>query len=87
MSRSERLLRLLQTLGRHRRPVSAQTLVNEMTVSVRTLYRDIPTVKAQGAEIVGEPEVGYGLQPGFVLPPLMFRSDEVETRTGAEVGR
>ena len=78
MSRSERLLNLLQVLRRHRRPVSAQTLANEMTVSVRTLYRDISSLKAQGAEIEGEAGVGYVLRPGFVLPPLMFRSAEVE---------
>ena len=78
MSRSERLLKLLQALRRHRRPVSAQTLANEMTVSVRTLYRDISSLKAQGAEIEGEAGIGYVLRPGFVLPPLMFRSAEVE---------
>lgn len=78
MSRSERLLKLLQALRRHRRPVSAQALADELAVSVRTLYRDISSLKAQGAEIMGEPGIGYVLRPGFVLPPLMFRSDEVE---------
>ncbi|RYH70142.1 MAG: YafY family transcriptional regulator [Alcaligenaceae bacterium] len=78
MSRSERLLNLLQVLRRHRRPVSAQTLADEVTVSVRTLYRDIASLKAQGAEIEGEAGIGYVLRPGFVLPPLMFRSSEVE---------
>lgn len=78
MSRSERLLQLLQVLRRHRRPVSGQALADELTVSVRTLYRDIASLKAQGAEIDGEPGVGYVLRPGFVLPPLMFRSTEIE---------
>jgi predicted DNA-binding transcriptional regulator YafY len=78
MSRSERLLNLLQALRRHRRPVSAQTLAGELAVSVRTLYRDLASLRAQGAEIEGEPGVGYVLRPGFVLPPLMFRSAEIE---------
>jgi predicted DNA-binding transcriptional regulator YafY len=78
MSRSERLLGLLQVLRRHRRAVSAQTLSGEVGVSVRTLYRDIASLRAQGAEIEGEPGVGYLLRPGFVLPPLMFRSAELE---------
>lgn len=78
MSRSERLLQLLQVLRRHRRPVSGQALADELTVSVRTLYRDIASLKAQGAEIDGEPGVGYALRPGFVLPPLMFRPTEIE---------
>jgi predicted DNA-binding transcriptional regulator YafY len=78
MSRSERLLNLLQVLRRHRRPVSAQTLALETDVSVRTLYRDISSLRAQGAEIDGEPGVGYVLRPGFVLPPLMFGATEIE---------
>jgi len=78
MSRSERLLKLLEVLRRHRRPVSAQALADDTRVSVRTLYRDIASLRAQGAEIEGEPGLGYVLRPGFVLPPLMFRSVEIE---------
>ena len=45
---------------------------------MRTLYRDIATLQAQGADIAGEPGVGYVLRPGFILPPLMFSEDEIE---------
>ena len=72
MSRSERLLDLLQVLRRHRRPVSGGVLADEIGVSIRTLYRDIASLQAQGAAIEGEPGVGYVLKPGFLLPPLMF---------------
>lgn len=78
MSRSERLLKLLQVLRRHRRPVSAEKLADETMVSVRTLYRDIASLRAQGADIEGEPGLGYVLRPGFVLPPLMFGAVEIE---------
>ncbi len=78
MSRSERLLNLLQVLRRHRRPVSGQALAAETGVSIRTLYRDIASLQAQGAAIVGEPGVGYVMRPGFMLPPLMFRSEELD---------
>ena len=78
MSRSERLLELIQTLRRYRRPVSGQTLADETNVSLRTLYRDIATLQAQGADIEGEPGMGYILKPGFLLPPLMFSEDEIE---------
>ena len=47
-SRSERLLTLIQALRRHRRPVTAQQLATELSVSVRTIYRDIETLVAQG---------------------------------------
>ncbi len=78
MSRSERLFNLLQALRRFRRPVSGKALAQELGVSMRTLYRDIATLQAQGADIAGEPGVGYVLRPGFILPPLMFSEDEIE---------
>lgn len=78
MSRAERLLDLVQCLRRHRRPVSGQVLATELGVSLRTLYRDIATLQGQGADIEGEPGLGYVLRPGFMLPPLMFTEDEIE---------
>lgn len=78
MSRSQRLLDLIQALRRRRQPVSGQTLASELGVSLRTLYRDIATLQAQGASIEGEAGVGYVLRPGFLLPPLMFSEDEIE---------
>jgi predicted DNA-binding transcriptional regulator YafY len=78
MSRAERLLALIQILRRHRRPVSGAALAEEPGISLRTLYRDIQTLIAQGAHIDGEAGVGYVLRPGFMLPPLMFSEDEIE---------
>ncbi|MCB8823100.1 helix-turn-helix transcriptional regulator [Microvirga rosea] len=78
MSRSERLLDLIQVLRRHRMPVSGKSLADELGVSIRTLYRDIATLQAQGAGIEGEAGVGYILRPGFMLPPLMFSEEEIE---------
>jgi len=78
MSRSERLLDLLQSLRRHRRPVSGRALADELGVSLRTLYRDIGTLQGQGADIEGEAGLGYVLRGGFFLPPLMFEEDETD---------
>jgi predicted DNA-binding transcriptional regulator YafY len=78
MSRAQRLLDLIQILRRHRIPVAGTALADELSISLRTLYRDIETLKAQGAHIDGEPGVGYILRPGFMLPPLMFSEDEIE---------
>ncbi len=75
--RAQRLLDLIQVLRRHRRPVTGAALAEELGVSLRTLYRDIATLQAQGARIDGEPGVGYVLRPGFMLPPLMFSEDEI----------
>jgi predicted DNA-binding transcriptional regulator YafY len=78
LSRAERLLDLIQILRRHRRPVSGHALAGELRVSLRTLYRDIASLQAQGAGIEGEAGVGYILKPGFMLPPLMFTEEEIE---------
>ncbi len=78
MARTNRLLDLLQSLRRRRHPVSGQTLARELGVSIRTLYRDIAMLQAQGAGIEGGPGVGYVLRPGFLLPPLMFSQTELE---------
>ncbi len=78
MARSERLLDLIQALRRHRHPVSAAVLADELGVSLRTIYRDVQTLIGQGATIEGEAGVGYVLKPGFVLPPLMFDDQEIE---------
>ncbi|NIY83021.1 helix-turn-helix transcriptional regulator [Vibrio hepatarius] len=78
MSRSQRLLDLLQLFRCHKYPVSAEHLADKLNVSIRTIYRDIATLQAQGADIQGEAGVGYLLKPTFTLPPLMFSTSELE---------
>ena len=78
MSRSTRLLRLLQTMrGRHH-AVTASRLAEELEVSERTIYRDVADLMAQGAPIEGSAGVGYILRPGLFLPPLTFSEDEID---------
>lgn len=78
MSRAARLLQLLQALRHHRRPVSAACLATQLGVSPRTLYRDMATLREQGAEIEGAAGIGYQLRAGFLLPALMFSEEELE---------
>src|SRR5262245_37153321 len=78
MSRSQRLLDLIQVLRQHRRPVAGAILAEDLGVSLRTLYRDIGSLKGLGAHIDGEAGIGYVLRPGFLLPPLMFTEEEIE---------
>ena len=78
MSRTARLFMLMDALRAHRRPVAAESLAEQLDVSVRTIYRDMQTLSSLGAPIAGEAGVGYVLTPGFFLPPLMFGADELE---------
>jgi predicted DNA-binding transcriptional regulator YafY len=68
----------MDALRAHRRPVTAQRLSDELSVSVRTIYRDVQTLIELGAPIDGEAGLGYLLRSGFFLPPLMFGADEIE---------
>jgi len=78
MNRTERLFALMDALRRHRRPVTAASLADELSVSLRTIYRDVQVLIGLGAPIDGEAGLGYLLRPGFFLPPLMFSEDELE---------
>lgn len=78
MRRADRLLDIIQILRRHRTPVAGDVIANELEVSLRTIYRDIQTLIAQGVPIRGEAGVGYVLEDGYDLPPLMFKVDEIE---------
>lgn len=78
MEKVSRLFAIMDSLRRHRRPVTAAALAQEHGVSVRTLYRDVQTLIGLGAPIDGEAGMGYVLRPGFFLPPLMFSPDELE---------
>ena len=78
MPRADRLLHLVQLLRRHRQPVSAATLADELGISIRSVYRDVQSLRGQGAVIEGEAGIGYLLRPGFLLPPLMFTDEELE---------
>ncbi len=68
----------MQTLRRMAPPVTAQSLAHEMDVSLRTVYRDIDTLRELGAVIDGEAGFGFTLIEDATLPPLGFENDELE---------
>ncbi|HWU02838.1 MAG TPA: YafY family protein [Novosphingobium sp.] len=78
MRRTERLFRIIQTLRSTRRPLTGRSLAQLLEVSLRTLYRDIAELIAQGVPVRGEAGTGYVLDKGYDLPPLMLTPDELE---------
>jgi predicted DNA-binding transcriptional regulator YafY len=78
MRRADRLFQIIQILRRTRRPVTAGAIAAELETSKRSVYRDIATLMAQRVPIRGEAGIGYVLEGGFDLPPLMLTQDEVE---------
>ena len=78
MRRADRLFRIIQILRRKRRPVTADAIAEEVETSVRTIYRDIAQLMADRVPIRGEAGIGYVLDGGFDMPPLMLTADEIE---------
>ncbi|MCP4898153.1 MAG: YafY family transcriptional regulator [bacterium] len=77
MRRADRLFRLVQILRRCRLAI-ARDLARELEVSERTVYRDVADLVASGVPIRGEAGVGYSIDSGYDLPPLMFNVEEIE---------
>jgi predicted DNA-binding transcriptional regulator YafY len=59
-------------------PITAARLAEETEVSLRSLYRDIDSLRAAGARIEGERGYGYKLIEDYALPPQTFDRGEIE---------
>ena len=78
MRRADRLFQIIQVLRRTRKPLTADAISAELETSKRTIYRDIATLIGQRVPIRGEAGMGYIMEKGFDLPPLMLTPDEIE---------
>jgi predicted DNA-binding transcriptional regulator YafY len=78
MRRADRLFQIIQILRRARGPTTAEAVAAELETSKRTVYRDIADLIGQRVPIRGEAGIGYVLEGGFDLPPLMLTADEIE---------
>jgi len=79
MSKYERLARLMKitTLINARRHLSRADLAESCEVSVRTIQRDINSLCYAGVPISWASNSGYGIMPGFFLPPTNLTLEEV----------
>jgi len=78
MRRTERLFQIIQILRSTRSPITGRALADELEISIRTLYRDMAELAAQRIPITGEAGMGYVLDDGYDMPPLMLTADELE---------
>lgn len=78
MRKAERLFEIVQLLRRVGGPVSAEKIAQELGASKRSVYRDVAALMAQNIPIRGEAGIGYVLEKGFDMPPLMLTSDELD---------
>lgn len=78
MRKGERLFEIIEILRRSKAPISSEDIGAQLGVTKRTIYRDMAALMAQGVPIQGEAGMGYILEPGFHMPPLMLTLDEIE---------
>ncbi|MFK7913580.1 MAG: helix-turn-helix transcriptional regulator [Pseudomonadales bacterium] len=87
MRPADRLFQIVLQLGRGR-VVTARALADRFEVSERTIYRDIADLMGSGVPIDGEAGVGYRLQRGYQVPPMMFDQEELQALLfGVEVAK
>jgi predicted DNA-binding transcriptional regulator YafY len=58
--------------------VTADAIAEELETSKRTIYRDISALLGRRVPIRGEAGVGYMLEGGFDMPPLMLTAEEID---------
>lgn len=74
------ILILLQT----KTLLTAKLISERYGISMRTVYRDISTLKNAGIPIIGDPGVGYSIMEGYRMPPMMFDKQEASALLTAE---
>lgn len=79
MRRADRLFLIIHALRGRRTALPARSLAETLSVSLRTVYRDVADLQLSGVPIEGEAGVGYLLRKGADIPPLMFTADELES--------
>ncbi|WP_435229624.1 helix-turn-helix transcriptional regulator [Pseudopelagicola sp. nBUS_20] len=77
MKRSDRLYALIAIL-KDGRLYRAQDLAIRLSVSLRTIYRDMETLASSGIPVEGERGVGYTARAAITLPPLNLTKTELE---------
>lgn len=74
------ILILLQT----KNIIKAKTIAERYDISLRTVYRDMNTLKSAGIPIIGDPGIGYSIMEGYRIPPIMFSQGETAALLTAE---
>lgn len=77
MRRADRLFQIIQLL-RTRQWVTAAFIAEELSISRRTVYRDIQDLSLSGTPILSETGKGYRLDKAYNLPPVTFSESELE---------
>src|SRR5688500_3142780 len=78
MRRTERLFALAEYLRGRRTGITAEELAERFEVTIRTIYRDLDTLRAASLPVSAERGRGggYALDRSYSLPPVNFTARE-----------
>jgi predicted DNA-binding transcriptional regulator YafY len=78
MRRTERLFALAEHLRGRRTGVTAEALAARFGVTIRTVYRDLDSLRGASLPLTAErgPGGGYALERSYSLPPVNFTARE-----------
>lgn len=78
MRKTERLFAIAEVLRARRSGITAEQLADRFEVSIRTIYRDLDSLRASSLPVFGERGRGGGLalDHSYTLPPVNFTARE-----------
>ena len=79
MNSSERRLKLMLMLQQPGKKLTVEEIAQKFGVSRRTIFRDFNSLQEINVPVTWDKYSGYGVMPGYKVPPLMFTSKELAT--------
>lgn len=79
MKSSERRLKLMLLIQQKGKKRTVNELAEYFQVSRRTIFRDIRALEEINIPVTWDRYTGYGIMPGYKIPPLMFSTEELAT--------
>lgn len=72
-------MKLILMLQESKKRITVDKLAETFGVSRRTIFRDLNSLSEINVPVTWERYSGYGVMPGYKIPPLMFTSRELAT--------
>lgn len=72
-------MKLILMLQESKKRITVDKLADTFGVSRRTIFRDLNALSEINVPVTWEQYSGYGVMPGYKIPPLMFTSKELAT--------
>ena len=79
MKSSERRMKLILLLQQSNHRLTVDDIAEKFDISRRTVFRDFNALSELNVPVTWDEYSGYGIMPGYKIPPLMFTSKELAT--------